>query len=138
MKPFTAFRNQSVHALHEVLTDHPDSPTGALRRALPSGVRRGLRRTVQKARNLFTGGRWETDKARRRRARRQERLGEMAQTPARAKQLERMIRAERDPVAREHLRQWDAREKASPAVHGTRNSIKAPRAAGGRAARKPK
>ena len=137
MKPFTTFRNQSVHALDEVL-DSAVSTTGALRRALPSGVRRGLRRTVQKARNLFTGGRWETDKARRRRVRRQERLGEMAQTPARAKQLERMIRAERDPVAREHLRQWDAREKASPAVHGTRNSIKAPRAAGRGGARKPK
>jgi hypothetical protein len=133
MKPFTTFRNQSVHALDEVL-DSAVSTTGALRSALPSGVRRGLRRTVQKARNLFTGGRWETDKARRRRVRRQERLGEMAQTPARAKQLERMIRAERDPVAREHLRQWDAREKASPAVHGTRNSIKA----APRGARKPK
>ena len=137
MKPFTTFRNQSVHALDEVL-DSAVSATGALRSALPSGVRRGLRRTVQKARNLFAGGRWETDKARRRRVRRQERLGEMAQTPARAKQLERMIRAERDPVAREHLRQWDAREKASPAIHGTRNSIKAPRAAGRGGARKPK
>ena len=84
MKPFTTFRTESARALDEVFTDHPDSPLGGLRRALPYGVRRGLRRTVQKARNLFTGGRWETDKARRRRVRRQERLGETAQTPARA------------------------------------------------------
>ena len=50
-------------------------------------------------------------------------LGEMAQTPARAREMSKRIAAERDPKKKAYLKQWDAGEKVSNRTYGTKGRI---------------
>jgi len=50
-------------------------------------------------------------------------LDEMAQTPARAKEMGKRIAAERDPKKKAYLKQWDAGEKVSNRTYGTKGRI---------------
>jgi hypothetical protein len=50
-------------------------------------------------------------------------LDEMAQTPARAKEMGKRIAAERDPKKKAYIKQWDAGEKVSNRTYGTKGRI---------------